>query len=63
MKDVKWREFTEENWALLKHLPKATVLVDTYITYRIDTAQNLDIEQGMPYLRSALETAVRFAFI
>lgn len=63
MNDITWREPGDESEVLLDAYPDELVIVQTDITYRIDSAKYIR-RNGWPwYLSTACENVIRFAFI
>ena len=63
MNDVNWHYLNDdESWELLVKYPANLILVETSITFRIDYARNLEDRPTGPYLETAKERAIRFAF-
>lgn len=64
MNDINWRDLDDdESWELLVKYPDNLILVETNITFRIDNARNLEDRPAGPYLETAQEKAIRFAFV
>ena len=64
MNDINWHNLNDdESWVLLSAHPNDMVLVETTITYRLDTARNIEDWPSGPRLVSADEGAIRFAFV
>jgi hypothetical protein len=67
MNDIQWRDFSEDSdnaWIMLDAYSDDLVLVQTEVAYRVDRAEYIeDNYKYGPYLRTANERVLRFAFI
>jgi hypothetical protein len=64
MNDINWHDLNEdESWALICGNPNHLAIIETDITWRIDSVQYIEDRPAGPYLSTACEKAIRFAFI
>lgn len=63
MNDISWHYLNEDySWNLLSRYPLNRVLVETEIGFHIDRAEYIEDRPSGPYLATACEKAIRFAF-
>ena len=64
MSDITWHNLNEdESWALINGNPGRMAIILTEITYRIDPVDYIEYSPKGPYLSTACEKAIKFAFL
>ena len=64
MNDINWHDLRDdESWKLIRHNPNHLAIIETEISWRIDVVDYIEDRPSGPYLSTACEKAIRFAFI